>query len=527
MPDNIELNEQFKRALDLLENTDKNVFITGKAGTGKSTLLNYFRSITKKKIVVLAPTGVAALNVNGETIHSFFGFKPNVTIENIKKLSPQKARIYKELETIIIDEISMVRADLLDCIDYFLRINVRNKPFGGIQMVFIGDLYQLPPVVTSGEKELFTKRYNSQYFFDADVIRDLPLEFIELEKVYRQKDERFIQLLNEIRNNTISEESLALLNSRVGVELPESSDYIVYLTPLNATVDAINMEKLNLLKGRLYRWEAYIEGDFDKSSLPGDPILSLKKGAQVMMLNNDSKGRWVNGSIGKVVGISSGKGEDEDKIEVQFPDGRIEEVIPYTWEIFHYRYNEEKKLIESETIGSFTQYPLKLAWAVTIHKSQGKTFDRVIIDLERGVFAPGQVYVALSRCTSFEGIVLKKPVKKGHILLDKRIVEFLTRFQYKLSERDIPLEEKIRIINQAIKEKTPLSIVYLKPNDEKSRRIIQPYEVGEFSYNGKNFLGVYAYCYNRGGDRVFRVERILEIEPAKKDAASSLPRSSQ
>ncbi|HON71987.1 MAG TPA: WYL domain-containing protein, partial [bacterium] len=180
-----------------------------------------------------------------------------------------------------------------------------------------------------------------------------------------------------------------------------------------------------------------------------------------------------------------------------------------------------------ETIGSFTQYPLKLAWAVTIHKSQGKTFDRVIIDLERGVFAPGQVYVALSRCTSFEGIVLKKPVKKGHILLDKRIVEFLTRFQYKLSERDIPLEEKIRIINQAIKEKTPLSIVYLKPNDEKSRRIIQPYEVGEFSYNGKNFLGVYAYCYNRGGDRVFRVDRILEIEPAKKDAASSLPQSSQ
>lgn len=513
---NIELNEQFKRALELLENTDKNVFITGKAGTGKSTLLNYFRSITKKKVVVLAPTGVSALNVKGETIHSFFGFKPNVTIENIRKLSPKEAKIYKELDMIIIDEISMVRADLLDCVDHFLRINVKkDKPFGGIQMVFIGDLYQLPPVVTSKEKELFTKRYSSQYFFDADVMRDLPLEFIELEKVYRQKDERFIQLLNEIRNNTITEESLALLNSRVGVEIPEDSDYTVYLTPLNETVDKINMEKLKSLKGKLYRWEAYIEGDFDESSLPGEEILYLKKGAQVMMLNNDSDGRWVNGSIGKVVDIRRGRKEADDIIEVQFPDGRVEEVLPYTWEIFHYRYNEEKNLIESETIGSFTQYPIKLAWAVTIHKSQGKTFDKVIIDLGRGVFAPGQVYVALSRCTSFEGVILKKPIKKGHILLDKRIVEFLTRFQYKLSERDIPLEEKIKIIKEAIENKSQLSIVYLKPNDEKSRRIIQPYEVGEFSYNGKNFLGVYAYCYKRKEDRVFRIDRILEINPVK------------
>lgn len=510
MLDRIEINEQFQKALDLLENTNKNVFITGKAGTGKSTLLNYFRSITKKKLVVLAPTGVAALNVNGETIHSFFRFKPNVTIENIEKLSNKEAKLYKNLDMIIIDEISMVRADLLDCIDYFLRINVRDEPFGGIQMVFIGDLYQLPPVVTSKEKELFTKRYNSQYFFDADVMKDLPLEFVELEKVYRQRDEMFIKLLNEIRNNTISEESLELLNSRVGAKFPEDTDYVVYLTTLNESVNEINMERLSSLKGKLYTWEAYIEGDFDESSLPGELILSLKKGAQIMMLNNDSKGRWVNGSIGKVYSIK--KGKDVDIIEVQFPDGRIEEVTPYTWEIFHYRYNEKKNIIESEIVGSFTQYPLRLAWAVTIHKSQGKTFDRVIIDLGRGVFAPGQVYVALSRCTSFEGIILRKPIKKGHILLDRRIVEFLTKFQYKLSERDIPLDEKIKIIEQAIREKANLSIVYLKPNDEKSRRLIQPYEIGEFSYNGKSFLGVYAYCHKRKEDRVFRIDRILDIQ---------------
>lgn len=510
----IELNEQFKKAIDLMENTDKNIFITGKAGTGKSTLLNYFRSITRKKVVVLAPTGVSALNIGGETIHSFFGFKPNITIQNINRLSPKKRKLYEELDTIVIDEISMVRSDLLDCVDYFLRLNGREKgePFGGIQMIFIGDLYQLPPVVTSKEKRFFTERYKSQYFFDADVFKEVSLEFIELEKVYRQKDERFIRLLNEIRNNTITEESLALLNSRVGLEPPPDSDYTVYLTPLNETADKINREKLGKLRGKLYTWEAYIEGDFEEGSYPADLVLQIKKGAQVMMLNNDSKGRWVNGSIGKVVGIRSSKGIEDDVIEVQFPDGNIEDILPYTWEIFHYRYNEKTKTIETEEVGSFTQYPMKLAWAVTIHKSQGKTFDKVIIDLARGVFAPGQIYVALSRCTSFEGIFLKKPIKKSHILLDRRIVEFLTKFQYQLSEERTPLEEKISIIKKAIEEDANLYITYLKPNDEKSRRIIKPLEIGEFSYNGKTFLGVASYCYSRKENRTFRIDRILDLK---------------
>lgn len=505
----MELNEQFKKALDLMENTNKNVFITGKAGTGKSTLLQYFREKTNKKIVVLAPTGVSALNVKGETIHSFFGFKPNVNLQSIKKLSSSQREVYKNLGTIIIDEISMVRADLLDCVDYFLRLNgkEKDKPFGGIQMIFIGDLYQLPPVVTSMEKKIFEDYYKSEYFFDSNVFKEISMEFIELEKVYRQRDEKFINLLNEIRRNIVREESLELLNSRVVKDFIPYEDYVVYLTPYNNVASEINMEKLENLKGKKYDWIAGINGDISEEYYPNDVILTLKKGAQVMMLNNDALGRWVNGSLGKVVGVKS-----EGIIRVQFPDGRIEDVSPYTWEVMHYIYDGERKTIDTEVIGSFTQYPLKLAWAITIHKSQGKTFDKVIIDLGRGAFAPGQVYVALSRCTSFQGIFLKRPIKKKEIFVDKRIVDFLTKYQYLISERDLPLEEKINIIKEAIKKNFLLYIVYLKPNDEKSRRIIKPYRLGEYEYKGKTFLGVYAYCLERKEERVFRIDRILELK---------------
>ncbi|MEN2983571.1 MAG: AAA family ATPase [Dictyoglomaceae bacterium] len=505
----IELNEQFKKALDLMENTNKNVFITGKAGTGKSTLLQYFRETTNKEIVVLAPTGVSALNVKGETIHSFFGFRPNVNMQSIKKLSPSQRKIYENLDAIIIDEVSMVRADLLDCVDYFLRLNGREKgvPFGGIQMIFIGDLYQLPPVVTSKEEKIFKEYYKSEYFFDSMVFKEISMEFIELEKIYRQKDERFINLLNEIRRNTVTDESLELLNSRVVKDSISFEDYMIYLTPYNDTAAKINMEQLKNLKGKKYEWIASIEGDIKEDYYPNDVILTIKKGAQVMMLNNDSLGRWVNGSVGKVVDVKS-----NEIIKVQFPDGRIEEVSPYTWEILHYIYDEERKNIDTEVVGSFTQYPLKLAWAVTIHKSQGKTFDKVVIDLGKGAFAPGQVYVALSRCTSLEGIFLKRPIKKKEIFIDKRIVDFLTKFQYSLSERDLPLEEKINIIKKAIKENSLLYIVYLKPNDEKTRRLIKPYRVGEYEYKGKPFLGVYAYCFERKEDRFFRIDRILELK---------------
>jgi len=512
----IELNEQFKKAIDVMENTPYNVFITGKAGTGKSTLLSYFRDITKKKVVVLAPTGVAALNVRGETIHSFFGFKPDITQQKIKKLSAKRKRIFKEIEAIIIDEVSMVRSDLLDCVDKHLRLNAKSADvsFGGVQMIFIGDLYQLPPVVTSREKEIFRSGYRSQYFFDAQVFEGFAMEFIELEKVYRQKDEAFIALLNAIRNNSITEEGLAILNKRVGINLDtnDSSGYAVHLTVTNKMASEINNRCLDTLKSKIVTYAAEIDGDFKENSYPTDSMLQLGIGAQVMLLNNDPLDRWVNGSIGKITDIRHNEEKGTDSVLVRLLDGEIEEVLPSTWDIYHFSFNEMTGQIDSETVGSFTQYPLRLAWALTIHKSQGKTFERVIIDLGSGAFAHGQTYVALSRCISFEGISLARPIKKSDVLMDFRIVKFLTNHQYGISERDMPFDDKIKIIKEAIKNDSCLEILYLKSSDEKSRRVIRPFRVGERIYQKKSFIGVEAHCLERGEERVFRVDRILEIK---------------
>lgn len=499
-----------------MENTPKNVFITGKAGTGKSTLLNYFRNITKKKVIVLAPTGVAALNVKGETIHSFFGFKPDITQKKIKKLSAKRARIFKEIEAIIIDEISMVRSDLLDCVDKHLRLNAKCKdvPFGGIQMIFIGDLYQLPPVVTRGETGIFRSGYKSQYFFDAQVFEEFSMEFIELEKIYRQKDEAFIGLLNAIRNNSITEEGMAILNKRVGVNLEnkDKSVYAVHLTVTNKMASEINNRCLETLKGKIFTYSAEIDGAFKESSYPTDSELKLGIGAQVMLLNNDSLDRWVNGSIGRVVDIRHNKESGADSVFVRLTDGNIEEVLPFSWDIFHFSFNEGIGAIESETVGSFTQYPLRLAWALTIHKSQGKTFEQVFIDLGNGAFAHGQTYVALSRCVSFEGISLARPIKKSDVLMDFRIVKFLTNHQYGISERNMPFEDKLSMIKDAIENNSCLEILYLKSNDEKSRRVIRPFSVGERAYQNKPFVGVEAHCLQRGEERMFRVDRILEMK---------------
>jgi len=520
----IELNEQFVRALKVMEETSKNVFVTGKAGTGKSTLLEYFRAHTKKRIVVLAPTGVAALNVRGQTIHSFFRFKPHVTLESVKKvrrrvkdgLNDDDESIYKKLDAIVIDEVSMVRADIMDCMDRFMRLNGRKRkePFGGVQMIFIGDLYQLPPVVTSKEKEIFTTHYTSPWFFDARVMDGLRMEFIELEKVYRQKDESFISLLNAIRNNSVTDKELEMLNQRYDPDFSSApEDFYIWLTSINEAAEKINMEHLSALDSELMTYQGRMSGDFKPESLPTQTDLSVKVGAQVMLLNNDSYGRWVNGSIGRIEDIEhANRGDNGDVLIVELTDGDVVDVTPYTWEIFHYSFNKEKKRIESEVVGSFTQYPLKLAWAVTIHKSQGKTFDRAVIDIGRGTFATGQVYVALSRCTKLDGIVLKKPIQKKHIFMDWRVVKFVTRYQYQLSERDRPLEEKVKLIEHAIKTRTRLKIVYLKNNDVKSRRVVTPSTVGRMEYLEKPFLGMEAFCHARNEERVFRVDRILEME---------------
>jgi ATP-dependent exoDNAse (exonuclease V) alpha subunit len=513
-PPAIDINPEFKQALEIMENSGKSVFITGRAGTGKSTLLTYFCKTTGKKVAVLAPTGVAALNVKGQTIHSFFKFRPNMTPERVRKLrhGDEGKKIYKELDAIIIDEISMVRADLLDCVDKFLRLNgpLENKPFGGIQMIFIGDLYQLSPVVTNADREIFKTLYKTPYFYGANVFEFFEMEFVELQKVYRQHDQKFIDLLNSVRNNTINEKGLALLMQRYQPDFePAAGEFYVYLTTTNAMAETINAAQLAKLDTPALVFAGEIDGEFGKENLPTAIDLKIKAGAQIMMLNNDTEGRWVNGSIGEIKGlIQNSKGEDI--IIADLGDGSTVEIEPFCWEIYRSFINEGQ--LASEVIGTFTQYPLMLAWAVTIHKSQGKTFDNVIIDIGRGAFAHGQTYVGLSRCTSLEGLVLVKPLLKRHIWTDFNVVEFLTKYQYKKSENSNPADAKMALLEKAIKNKTSLKITYLKPNDEKSVRVIQPETMGEMGFAGKTYQGVIAFCTLRNQLRTFRVDRILEIE---------------
>jgi len=505
----IEIEGNFKKALDLMENSDKNLFITGKAGTGKSTLLMYFRSITKKKVAAVAPTGVAALNIRGQTIHSFFRFRPDITLDTVEELSSGKAAIYKKLDMIIMDEISMVRADLLDCVDKFLRLNGRNrtKPFGGTQMVFIGDLYQLPPVVSSREREMFRKSYRSEYFFDSKVFQQIKMEFIELDRYYRQTNAHFIDLLNAIRNNTVTDEQLEELNQRYDPSfVPGINDGYVILVTTNNLADKINNENLSKLNTRAHTFYSDVFGKFDRSYLPADEKLTVKVGAQVMLLNNDPKRRWVNGSIGYITSIQSGS------IRVRLSTESTVDVEPYTWELTKLVYDKSSQKLVPEVVGSFTQYPMMLAWAITVHKSQGKTFDKIVLDTSSGVFANGQVYVALSRCRTLDGIVLKKKIEKNDIRTDWRVVHFITRFQYMKSEELIPVDEKVKLINDAIRAGKRIEITYLKANDEKSKRIVMPENVGNLEYNGKKYMGMSGFDSKDHDHRNFRLDRILEIK---------------
>jgi ATP-dependent DNA helicase PIF1 len=522
----IELNDKFLHAFRTMEETDRNVFITGRAGTGKSTLLRYFRDRTKKNSVVLAPTGVAAVNVKGQTIHSFFHFRPDVTPGTVGRIRPKDKDMYRKLDVIIIDEISMVRADLLDCVDTFLRKYGRKKaqPFGGIQMVFFGDLYQLPPVVTAKEKALFTDYYKSPYFFSARVfdedlfsamqVRSTPfeMEFIELEKVYRQRDKRFLDVLNSIRNYTVTDDDIREINRRhkpVFIEKPD--EFYISLTTTNAVAEKINRNRLSGLNDTEHQYPGVIEGDFEARNLPTALNLIIKKGSQVMLLNNDPRGRWINGSIGRIADIDEGD-DGPDVLWVELSDGEVVDVLPYQWEMFEFSYDQKTSKILSESVGSFTQYPLRLSWAVTIHKCQGMTFDRAIIDIGSGTFSHGQLYVALSRCTTLNGLVLRKPVQKNHVLLDRRVVGFITRFQYRQAEKQMSMEERFTILDRAIKGKKKLDIIYLKTKDEKSKRRVVPTFAGEMEYQGRKFPGLRAFCIKRQDERVFHIERILEMK---------------
>ncbi|MBI1225640.1 MAG: AAA family ATPase [Bacteroidetes bacterium] len=418
----LELNEGFKYALDVLEKSRQSLFLTGKAGTGKSTLLQLFRSTTRKKIVVLAPTGIAALNVQGQTIHSFFGFPPRlIQAKDISKHFNKKW--FKRIDVIIIDEISMVRADLLDAIDRSLRLNRENhQPFGGVQMVFIGDLFQLPPVIASEEeKRLFEMAYETPYFFSANVLKGFDFEKMELRKVYRQEHRHFLRLLEAVRHNTVDWEDLDDINQQYNPGFEAEQSFIT-LSPRNVKVDRINQRELMNLETPTQTFMAKIHGTFDPKQYPTEIELRLKIGAQVMFIKNDPDGSFVNGTIGKVTDF------DETGIKVFSAETGVPKVItvvPVKWEIIRYRPSKDDPVeVEAEVIGTFEQYPLKLAWAVTIHKSQGKTFDKVIIDMDSGAFEHGQTYVALSRCRTLEGIVLKQKLKPSDILTDERVVEY-------------------------------------------------------------------------------------------------------
>lgn len=515
----IEINPEFERALRVMEETNKHVFITGKAGTGKSTLLEYFRRNTQKDVAVLAPTGVAALNVEGQTVHSFFGFKPSITPEKVKKISGPDAAIYKEFDTIIIDEVSMVRADLLDCVEKFMRLNgpYRKQWFGGVQMIFVGDLYQLPPVVSSAEREIFSHRYESPYFFSAQVFKErtFAMEYIELEKVYRQTEQDFIELLNGIRNRTCTDGDIERLNMNLDPDGAAPSDgFVITLTSTNDLATERNLEMLDALPDREFTLTGKTSGIFERSSLPAEEHLTLKAGAQVMLVNNDKFGRWVNGSLGIVKGLSRVSGE-EDRVLVRLNDGKMVEVTRNVWELFEYRYDRTTKKISTLPTGTFTQYPIRLAWAVTIHKSQGKTFERVVIDMGRGAFAHGQVYVALSRCTNFNGITLTKKITKKHIRMDWRVAKFLTMFQYQKADELTSYDERADVIRDAIRRDLNLEILYLKPNDTKSRRTIRPIAIEPMEFKGKPFEGLRAHCLLRDEERNFRIDRILEISYSK------------
>ena len=424
----VEINPAFAKALKLMEAGKQHLFITGKAGTGKSTLLNHYQAKTRQTPVILAPTGIAALNVRGQTIHRFFGFGIDVTPEKIQqnRIRPRDPELYKQLKSIIVDEVSMLRADLLDCMDGFLRkYGPRpNTLFGGVQMVFVGDLYQLPPVVTGDLADAFSSYYETPYFFSAKALAGEQLEIVELEKVYRQKDATFINLLNRIRDGSADAADRTHLNERVDPEFEPGDDAsLVYLTTTNRNADRINARNLAELPGNRLVSHAEYGEEFSRDYFPTSLELAYKQGAQVMMVNNDPEGRWVNGDMGRIESVMRRQEYDECLRVRLRTRNRVVEVKRHTWELV--RFTHRNGRIVSEPAGSFRQLPFRLAWAVTIHKSQGQTFDRVVVDLESGAFAAGQIYVALSRCTSLEGLVLKQPLNQDSVHVDPRITQFL------------------------------------------------------------------------------------------------------
>ena len=432
----MEINPTFKQVLDFVNETNHCLFLTGKAGTGKTTLLRYLRENTHKQLAVVAPTGVAAINAGGTTIHSFFQFpftpflpqlmadgSTKITKENLPvlKYNSQRLSIFKQLELLVIDEVSMVRADLLDQIDQTLRYTRRRlqQPFGGVQVLLIGDMYQLPPVVQNDEWQLLGKIYSSPFFFDSLVIKQFPPAYIELEKIYRQSDAVFISLLNKVRNNQMDQEALLQLNSHFKANISdEVQRENITLTTHNRKADEINQRNLVALKSPEFIYKAEVDGLFPEKSFPVELDLRLRVGAKVMFLKNNTEKNYFNGKIGEITFL------EKDKIKVKCEDNTSEIEVPREkWTNVSYKVDKSSGHLSEDVLGTFDHFPLRLAWAITIHKSQGLTFDKLIIDAKEA-FSAGQVYVALSRCRSLEGLILSSKIDAGSLSNDQNILQF-------------------------------------------------------------------------------------------------------
>lgn len=505
-------------ALKEITDGSTHLFITGKAGTGKSTLLRYYSEHAKQRPVILAPTGIAALNVSGQTIHRFFKFRPDVDAGKIarSKIPSYQARLYRTLKEIVIDEVSMMRADLLDCMDVFLRRYgpLAEWPFGGVRLIMFGDLYQLPPVVTRADRELIYDRYGVPYFFAAHALRSERLQLIELDKIFRQTDNDFISLLNSIRVNSVTKAQFDLLNSRCrSLSTHKGEPVRIFITGTNARARSINADHLSRIAAPEYRAKATVTGEFSTGEYPTDADLVMKRGARVIMLNNDHNQQWVNGSMAIITDIAEQKGEIEMHALIEETQERVQ-IERHTWN--SYRYTVQNAEYDVEETGSFTQFPLRLAWAITVHKSQGKTFSKVHLDLGNRAFSAGQTYVALSRCRTLQDLSLQRPVARDDIYVDQSLVDFFARMKTSTITEAPKSERKdasqiAELLRQSIARKTTVRIEYIHRDGHIGYRTVIAKRISEKVYQGASYEALEAHCTESDKRCVFNTKNILDV----------------